>query len=385
MAEPGFLAVYGHEEIRQRLGRAAAAGRLPQSLLLYGPRGIGKQRLALWTATALNCSGKTPRPCGECRSCRLASRLEHPDIHWFFPLPRPKGASGPAKLQKKLEEARGAALADRRKNPYQLDDHEGASGIYLAEVHAMRQLAHKTPAMGPAKVLVIGRAETLVPQAASPEAANALLKLLEEPPADTTIILTTDVPGALLATIRSRLQAIRVAPISDDEVRRCLESELGMTADDARRLAARSGGSIGRALELGGGGHDRLREDALDLVRAALEGQQVAHLAIAHRFPAFGARGSFGRVLGETAGLLRDLLADSLGALPADPEAVASLSRGRRPSPARVISALEAVEEARTLADRNVNPQLIVVHLLSRAGASNGGSSARRGGRAGSR
>ncbi|NIQ52963.1 MAG: DNA polymerase III subunit delta, partial [Gammaproteobacteria bacterium] len=69
--------------------RAIAEGRFPQSLLLYGPRGVGKQRLAIWAAAALDCRGAETPPCGACRSCRLAGRLEHPDIHWFFPLRRP--------------------------------------------------------------------------------------------------------------------------------------------------------------------------------------------------------------------------------------------------------------------------------------------------------
>ncbi len=367
MANARYLTVFGHDELKERLSRAVEFGRLPQSLLLHGPRGIGKQRLGLWLAAALSCSGPPPRPCAKCLSCRLAERLGHPDIHWFFPIPRPQRTSGAEQLEKKLEDRRSAMLEERRLNPYHQEEPEGASGIYVGAVHTIRRLAQKTPAMGPVKVLVIGRAETMVPQTASPEAANALLKLLEEPPADTTIILTSDVPGALLTTIRSRVQAIRVSPLSRQQVREFLESELDLAAEEAGRLAAQSGGSVGMALELVGDEYEDMRATALDLVRAALDGRQAARLAAAHSFPSFGARGAFARVLAATRSVLRDLLADAAGAEGAvsDPETVATLMGGeRQPNAHQLVQALDAVDQAWELADRNVNPQLIVVHLL---------------------
>ena len=90
---------------------------------------------------------------------------------------------------------------------------DGSMGIYVYVTRLLVQLARKSPAMARRKVFVIGDAERMVPQAANPEAANALLKLLEEPPADTTFILTSSEPGALLPTIRSRVVSVRVAPL----------------------------------------------------------------------------------------------------------------------------------------------------------------------------
>src|SRR2546426_7830005 len=81
-------ALYGHEGIRSRLVGAIASGRLPQALLFEGPRGVGKQRLALWLAQALVCDrakGKA-EGCGECQHCRLVLKLSHPDVHWFVPV-----------------------------------------------------------------------------------------------------------------------------------------------------------------------------------------------------------------------------------------------------------------------------------------------------------
>ncbi len=380
MADSDYLDVFGHEEIRQRLSRAVEQGRLPQSLLLYGPRGVGKQRLGLWTAAALNCRGASPRPCGTCHSCRLAGRLQHPDIHWFFPMPRPKRATGPDQLRQKLEDQRAAALAERRENRLYLSEEEGPTGIYVGAVHTMRAVAQKSPAMGPSKVVVIGRAEALTPQLGNPEAANALLKLLEEPPNDTSLILTCEVPGALLPTIRSRLQAVRVAPLSTDRVATFLIQEAGLPLADAQRLAMSSGGSIGRALELRDEDSEALGDSAVELARAALARGHAGSLSAAHRYRPSGARGSFNRALGEARGLLRDLLAMAVGAeiSAARSQVATALGRGLPIDPANLIRALAALADAKEMAERNVNPQLIVANLGRLGGVEDPNSAPKR-------
>ncbi len=364
MADAGYLDVFGHEDLRTRLARAVERGRLAQSLLFFGPRGVGKQRLALWTAAAINCRGEATRPCGACRACRLCNRLGHPDVHWFFPGPRPRRATSPEQLQQKLEEQRAEALEERRANPLYLEADEGATGIYIGAVHSMRRLALKTAALGAAKVLVIGRAEGLVPQMGSQEAANALLKLLEEPPADTTLILTSDVPGALLPTIRSRVQAIRVPPLPIERVAAFLRKTLELDAEAATKLASSSGGAIGRALELQDSDREELHENAVALAQALLGVGGRTRLSTAHQFRPFGARGAFARILGEARTTLRDLLAAAAGA-DADPgrRLPADFAGERLPELSRIIQGIEALDVAQELVERNVNPQLIVANL----------------------
>src|SRR5437879_5693757 len=87
-----FLPLIGHESLRERLGEQAARGALPASLLLQGPPGIGKQRLALWLGQALLCEAES-RPCGVCQHCSYALQGVHPDLRWYFPRPRLKDAS----------------------------------------------------------------------------------------------------------------------------------------------------------------------------------------------------------------------------------------------------------------------------------------------------
>src|SRR2546426_12597029 len=76
----------GHERVKTRLAGAHATGKLPQALLLAGPRGVGKQRLALWLAQLVHCEAPGQEPCGQCRPCRLVLSLQHPDVHWFLPV-----------------------------------------------------------------------------------------------------------------------------------------------------------------------------------------------------------------------------------------------------------------------------------------------------------
>src|SRR5467141_909035 len=80
----------GHERVKTKLAGAHASGKLPQALLLAGPRGVGKQRLALWLAQLIHCEAPrgsdSQEPCGECRPCRLVVSVRHPDVHWFVPI-----------------------------------------------------------------------------------------------------------------------------------------------------------------------------------------------------------------------------------------------------------------------------------------------------------
>ena len=114
----------GHQEARRALGRTVRSDSLPHSLLLYGPPGIGKERLGLWLGQLLLCENPIQgEPCNVCISCRRVQRLEHPDLHWFFPLPRPSGASGD-KLEEKLEELRASELQARREDAFHVPSYD---------------------------------------------------------------------------------------------------------------------------------------------------------------------------------------------------------------------------------------------------------------------
>src|SRR2546427_5641638 len=75
----------GHERVKTKLAGAHASGKLPQALLLAGPRGVGKQRLALWLAQLIHCEAPGQEPCGQCHPCRLGESRQHTDVDWFVP------------------------------------------------------------------------------------------------------------------------------------------------------------------------------------------------------------------------------------------------------------------------------------------------------------
>jgi DNA polymerase-3 subunit delta' len=368
-----LLPVEGHVETQAALAGSVAVGRLPNSLLFHGPPGVGKQRLALWLGQLLLCSSPAPHgPCGDCQPCRMAVRLEHPDLHWYFPLARPKVAGD--RLGDALEEARAAELAARRTEPLRATTADGLAGIYLAHVHVLLRSANRTPAMGRRKVFVIGDAEALVPQESSPEAANALLKLLEEPPADTTIILTAADPAVLLPTIRSRLLPVRVRPLPTADVERFLVSAVGATPAHARRAARIAQGSIGRALgflpqKKDAGPLEGVRAAARTLLEASLAGSAAPRLAAALTESPAGARGSFSDTLEDLTLWLRDLAAAAAGAddvlINADSaDWLRSMALQHPGAAAGVPAAIRDVEATLQLTQLNINPQLAVAGLL---------------------
>lgn len=371
----GLPPVAGHEQLRAALGQALVRGELSSALLLHGPTGIGKQRLGLWLAQRILCERPVgTEPCGACQACKLGLSLQHPDLHWFFPLARPKSSGSADKLADALEESRAIELASRRESPYRPALPGELAGIYLAQVQTLRRMAMSRPAMGRSKVFLIGDAEHLVPQEASTEAANALLKVLEEPPSDTVFIVTASDPDELLPTIRSRLTPVRVQPLSNELVEETILQATG-TDRAAAHLAARlSEGSIGRALAFipddgEPGPLDQLRLDARALLEASLAAKPTDRLVAALTTSPAGARASFADTLDFLALWIRDLAAVAAGA-PEQVVNVDSVDRlrvlaGRLSGSGRGSGdALRSVDLARGLTRSNINPQLTLASLL---------------------
>ena len=347
-----IVPLHGHGALRQRFEESVARGTLPASLLLHGPRGVGKQRLALWLAQYLLCEGSGSRPCGNCRQCRLAGQYLHPDIHWFFPRPRLK--DGDAAADEILADY-ADAVAERAERHGLYGTPGGDEGIYVASVRALVRSAGVSPAMAARKVYVIGDAERMAPQEGVDFAANAFLKLLEEPPADTTLILTSSEPGALLATIRSRVVSVRVGRLSDDEVRSFLADPLVAKAlddeeldreQDARVRTAQ--GAPGRLI--GGAGKAEALGHARRLLEAAVSRRRTDLPRAVLSLGKTRARGSYAETLDALTLLLHRRVRDTVAS---DPET--ALAAGR---------AIAPVERAKALAHGNVNPALITSSLL---------------------
>lgn len=352
-----MLPLAGHLEARSRLAEAVRSDRLPQTLLLSGDPGVGKQRLGLWLAQLLVCEAKTKEPCGTCSPCRKVLGLTHADVHWFVPIARPK-ATDPDKAVDEAAEALGELMTERRANPlWTAPDGMTSHGVAVARLILRR--ASLSAVEGGSKVFLIGDAERLVPQESSPEAANALLKVIEEPPRATTFILTASDPTRLLPTIRSRSVPLRLGRLTAEETRAWLGRHLtptlqGAALEDKVRSA---GGSIGAAL-MDDGVSAKARAAAVSLLEAVLTGQGQA-LERALKQAPWQARGDFSTML--------DALAETLsGAARTRIEQGAPVNIGgiRLVAEAGPLAqAVCRVQEAREIAKGNVNPQVLMAVL----------------------
>lgn len=347
-----LLTLHGHTALRARFDAAIRRDALPGSLLLHGPRGVGKQRLALWLAQRLICDGPEPRPCGECQECRYALAGTHPDIHWYFPRPKLKdGDASPEEIERDMREAAAERLKTGAYPPPPPD-----AAILIATVRAMVHSAALAPALARRKVYVVGEAERMVVREGAEEAAAAFLKLLEEPSARTNIILTTSEPGGLIPTIRSRLVAVRVpslgaadvdAVLGEPAMQRAVADAGGPTnLAEQRRIAGGAPGSL-----LAGAEWAEALARAGRILDAASGGDRREQMKTALLQGSNKARGAFSTALDALTSLLHDRVKTAT-------------ERGQEHAAAAIARALDDVELAKERASGNVSPQLITSELM---------------------
>ena len=245
-----FSEVIGQEAVKQQLQRLLKENRMPHALLFAGPEGTGKLPMALALAQRLLCKSPTPEgdACGTCSGCRMAAKLAHPDLHCVFPVFKPAGQSSGAVSDNFLKEWREQVA----ETPY-FDRPTWLSRIgvenqqSLINVHEARNILSKLAtrsSQGGNRVVVVWLAEQM-----NTEAANKLLKILEEPPFGTVFILTSDHPERMLATILSRTQRIDFKPLPETEMAAALERQCGLQPDDAKAVAHAAGGNFIKALQ----------------------------------------------------------------------------------------------------------------------------------------
>ncbi len=210
----------GQQRVVKALAHAHATSRLPHALLFVGPQGCGRYSLAIRTAAAFFCTGgRFPLPCEACATCRRVFAGNHPDV---------------------LRVAREAYAIE---HGWMQPEGSKRAGLVI-RVDQIRELARALRLRGfegATRVAIIKDAHLM-----NDNAANALLKTLEEPGDDTLIILTAPHERAVLPTIRSRCSIMRFAPLATGDVRRVLD-HLGV--EDAEARAAAADGSVSRALE----------------------------------------------------------------------------------------------------------------------------------------
>ena len=263
------MSVIAQSSVVSRLRHMWSSEQLPHALLLAGPSGAGQMAVALDFTRLLLCeqpegSGETVHPCGTCPSCRMVERYAHPDLHFSFPVIRPKNASSTSQVVSDLwiTEWR-AMLADGAY--FDLDEWGQRMGIekqqpciYADESDELLRKVSIVSARGGYKVVVIW-----LPELMNVTCANKILKLLEEPPRQTVFLLCSDHPEQLLATIISRTQRVAFKPLTETEISEALVRERGLSPQDAARTAHRAAGSYTRALRQLTVGHDE--QEFLDM------------------------------------------------------------------------------------------------------------------------
>ena len=246
-----FSSLIGNERIKRLLQRAVAEDRIGQSLLMAGPRGVGKYQFAIALAQALNCEQvKQGVPCGSCLACLRVERGEHADVRTI------------------LRESKDPSFKKEPKSQF----------VKIDQIRVMCEQAQFRPYEGRRRVFIIDDDEWL-----RHEAANSLLKTLEEPPSTSLVILVTSKPYVLLETVRSRCQMLNFAPLSASEIEEHLLMKK-MPADEARLRARLSRGSVGHALEIDLNGYRETRDKMLDLVETMGVTREIAKLLSASEY-----------------------------------------------------------------------------------------------------
>jgi DNA polymerase-3 subunit delta' len=363
-----------------------AGGRFGTAYLFHGPAGVGKGTAALAFARALLCErGAGARPktegdlfaaaepaiagapaddaCGECVACRKTGDLQHPDLKFLFPV------SGE---ERELEDTIAETLAAMREDPLHVFAYEKAASIRLSVTRDLLRELSFQPFEAPRRVVVVRDADRM-----REDQYSALLKSIEEPGA-TVWVLTTSRPTRLPATIRSRCQRVRFTPLTEERVARFLRERAEVPAETATLVAALSGGSLSRALEMAMGDAQpaRLRDQALALLGPAQSGDPIGLWKACQAYMNYGRTGreQLRRMIELHELWLRDLLRAHAGA-PRE----RLTHRDREPeirrqaatiTPTEVRRRLMVLEEALRSIDGNVTADLTLFSTLGRvAGA----------------
>ncbi len=193
----------GHPEIQAKILNSIKSDRMPHAYLFYGQEGSGKEAFAIEVAKLLNCEKGPLYICRKCSQCVKISQLQHPDVTFVFPTP----SSGNIK-----PEDIDAVRQEKARNPFCRAHFPGKNAfIAIDTIRELKREAKYKLYEGKKKVFIISEADAM-----RPEAANALLKILEEPPRNLMLILVTSRIHRILPTIRSRCQLIHFPPLQGD-------------------------------------------------------------------------------------------------------------------------------------------------------------------------
>jgi len=242
-----FGNIIGQTEVKERLTSSVKKGRVSHAQLFLGQEGSGALPIAIAYAQLLLCKNKTTNDsCGKCPSCIKTEKLIHPDIHFVYPIALSKEVRMSTDV---AAEWREAFLENSYLNLHDWFGHLSAENkqpvIGVEESGEILRKLSLTTYEGEFKILIVW-----LPEKMNIAAANKLLKILEEPPDKTIFLLVSENEEALIRTIVSRTQLIKVSRISDEEIKLALIEKHNLTSNDAARISYLADGNFNSALKL---------------------------------------------------------------------------------------------------------------------------------------
>lgn len=288
-----FKDIIGQDKIKRMLTNSVAQGRISHAQLFAGGEGVGALSLAIAYIQYINCPHKSATDsCGECPSCRQIAELAHPDVHFVFPVNTPKGKSSSEKpvsdqfIGKWRELVKKTGGYFNEQMWYSTIDIENKQGnISKSEAdEIIRKLSFKS-FESPYKAIIIW-----LPEKMNVQAANTLLKILEEPWDKTLFLLVSESPDKLLPTILSRTQIIDIPGIEDKVLASYLSEKHNIPIEDALKMARLSRGNILEAERniFSGEEHDMMFEYFVQLMRLSYENKHMELLEWAENAASLG-------------------------------------------------------------------------------------------------
>jgi DNA polymerase-3 subunit delta' len=246
-----FSEIPGLADVKQKLFRTVENEKVAHAQLFAGSEGSANLALAIAYATVLNCTSRTnDDACGECPSCIKISKYIHPDLHFVFPVSSTKKITGKEVISDSfIGEWRAFLKPNAFRGAEEWSQEFGGEDKQLnISREESRQILKKLSLKsfeGAYKVMIIWLAEYM-----HPSAANALLKLLEEPPERTVFLLVTNDHEKIIGTILSRVQLLKIRPFNKTEIADYLVSHYNVAEEKASQIAGISSGDLNHAVKL---------------------------------------------------------------------------------------------------------------------------------------
>lgn len=270
-----FRKIKGQSQVIGLLENAIQNERIAQAYLFHGSDGVGKFITALYFGMALNClSSSEYRPCGLCASCHKFLSFEHPDFIYLFPTTNLEmNTEGEIKNNDALNQYK-AYIQNKIASPWQDYYFSGSTQIRKESVSLLIKRLELSIHEGEYRIVIIENADEM-----NAATANAFLKTLEEPPANTVIIMITESLQQLLPTIISRCQPVYFKPLAQSVIQDILYDQFSVDTVMAKSAARISGGNLKTAIRIAQDSNNSTRKRAFEMLDLAARDASLEYLA----------------------------------------------------------------------------------------------------------